>query len=392
MCFNRLNMRMNLQELIAAGNNLRAEHKPVEALQYYAQAMINFPDSADAFNNYGNVIRECGFPERGIPFLQNCLAIDPNHSAAAFNLAVCYLLKGDYAAGWAQYETRWNYEHLKGLLPAFDQPRWNGQELAGKTLLILGEQGHGDNIQFVRFVEQIVGLGARAVIRVDRNLAPLLQVSILAPTVVITTDDPIPEFDYWTPIMSIPGYLGITLETLPHKMQYLKASTESAVEWGNRLGKKFRLRIGFAWSGRRDSWINQHKAMPFDIMLALIRQCPEYEWYNLQLDCTTEEEEQLVSAGVRIYPGTITSFADTAGLVSHMDVVIAVDTAIAHLAGAMGRPVWIPLNLFGQDWRWLLRRDDSPWYASARLFRQQKIGDWATVTARIEKFLSWFKI
>jgi hypothetical protein len=256
----------------------------------------------------------------------------------------------------------------------------------------LGEQGHGDNIQFVRFVEQIVGLGARAIIRVDRNLAPLLRVSILAPTVVIATDDPIPEFDYWTPIMSIPGHLGITLENLPHKMQYLRASAESTAEWSTRLGKKFKLRIGFAWSGRRDSWINQHKAMPFAVMLDLIQSTPEYEWYNLQLDCTEEELAKLVSAGVRIFPGTINSFADTAGLVSHMDVVIAVDTAIAHLAGALGRPVWIPLNLFGQDWRWLLRREDSPWYASARLFRQPAIGDWRSVTSKIEKFLGFFKI
>lgn len=385
-------MRMNLQELIAAGNTFRAEHKPLDALKCYAQAMIDFPDSADAFNNYGNVIRECGFPERGIPFLQNCLAIDPKHSAAAFNLAVCYLLKGDYEKGWAQYEERWNYEHLKGLLPNFEQPRWTGQELYGKTLLILGEQGHGDNIQFVRFVEQVVVAGGKAIIRVDKNLAPLLRVSILEPTVIISEGDNIPPFDYWTPIMSIPGHLGVTLENLPHKMQYLKASAESVTEWSERLGKKFKLRVGFVWSGRRDSWINQHKAMPFEVMLDLIKRTPEYEWYNLQLDCSKEEEEQLVAAGVKIFPGTINSFADTAGLVSLMDVVIAVDTAIAHLAGALGRPVWIPLNLFGQDWRWLLKREDSPWYASARLFRQPQIGDWRSVTAKIEKFLTFFKI
>lgn len=383
---------MNLQELIAHGNQCRADQKPTEALKYYAAAMINYPDSADAFNNYGNVIRECGFPERGIPFLQNALAIDPGHNTAAFNLAVCYLLKGDYANGWKQYETRWNYEHLKGLLPKYEQPRWNGESLEGKTLLIIGEQGHGDNIQFIRFVEQLVGLGARVIVQVNKSLVPLFQQSILHSTTIISSEDTIPAFDYWTPIMSIPGHLGITLDNLPHKMQYLKASAESNKEWIDRLGKKFRLRIGFAWSGRRDSWINQHKAMKFEDMLALIKRCPEYEWYNLQLDCTKEEEEELVKAGVKIFPDTIKSFADTAGLVAQMDVVIAVDTAIAHLAGALGRPVWIPLNQFGQDWRWLLRREDSPWYASARLFRQPTMGDWASVTAKMEKFLSWFKI
>jgi hypothetical protein len=385
-------MSMNYNELIAAGNQLRAEHRPEEALKCYATALIDYPDNADAFNNYGNVIRECGFPTRGIPFLQNALAIDPGHATAAFNLAVCYLLAGDYAKGWRQYETRWNYEHLKGLLPAFSQPRWTGQELSGKTLLILGEQGHGDNIQFIRFVEQIVGLGAKAIVQVTGTLVPLFKESILAPTEIISHEDAVPEFDYWTPIMSLPGPLGITLENLPHKMQYLRASAASVQEWSKRLGKKFKLRIGFAWSGRRDSWINQHKAMPFDVMLALIKSCPEYEWYNLQLDCTPEEEAELVAVGVKIFPGTINSFADTAGLVSHMDVVIAVDTAMAHLAGSLGRPVWIPLNQFGQDWRWLLNREDSPWYASARLFRQPARGDWNSVTARIQKFLTFFKI
>lgn len=385
-------MAMNLNELIAAGNQLRAENRPVEALKCYATAMIDYPDSPDAFNNYGNVIRECGFPERGIPFLQNCLAIDPTHNTAAFNLAVCYLLKGDYANGWRQYETRWNYEHLAGLLPKHEQPRWTGQDLAGKTLLIHGEQGHGDNIQFVRFVEQLVGLGAHVVLQVTSSLVPLFKESILHSTTIISNEDTLPPFDYWTPIMSVPGHLGITLENLPHKMQYLKASEASSKEWAERLGKKFKLRIGFAWSGRRDSWINQHKAMPFEVILDLIKRTPEYEWYNLQLDCTKDEEDQLVAAGVKIFPDTIKSFADTAGLVSHMDVVIAVDTAIAHLAGSLGRPVWIPLNLFGQDWRWLLKREDSPWYASARLFRQSTIGDWKPVVDKIQKFLTFFKI
>jgi hypothetical protein len=154
--------------------------------------------------------------------------------------------------------------------------------------------------------------------------------------------------------MSIPGHLGITLKNLPHKMQYLMPSRSTTKAWSERLGLKRKLRVGFAWSGRRDSWINQHKAIPFEKMLELIKRNPEYEWFNLQIDCSEEETAQLVAEGVRIFPGAIQSWDDTAGLVAMMDVVISVDTSVGHLAGALGRPFWLPLNQFGQDWRWLL--------------------------------------
>ena len=192
--------------------------------------------------------------------------------------------------------------------------------------------------------------------------------------------------------MSIPGLIGNTLENLSHVQCYLRADADRAREWQTRLGPKTRLRVGFCWSGRRDTWINQHKAMPFATMLELIRRNPGYEWINLQCDCSAEEEAELIRAGVAAYPGAITTFADTAALIHHMDVVLAVDTAVAHLSGALGRPVWVMLNQFGQDWRWLLNRDSSPWYSTATLFRQPAMGDWASVTERIHKYLSWYKV
>jgi hypothetical protein len=200
------------------------------------------------------------------------------------------------------------------------------------------------------------------------------------------------EFDVWTPIMSIPCYLKTTLENLPSSLQYLGADPKLIQEWQQRLGLKKRLRVGFCWSGRRDTWINRHKGMPFVDMLTLIKQNPNYEWVNLQADCTPEEEQILISAGVATYPGVIQNFGDTAALVHHLDVVLSVDTAVAHLAGAMGRPVWIMLNSYALDWRWLLNRDDSPWYQSARLFRQPIMGNWKSVTDKIHKYLGWYKI
>ena len=381
---------MHTEELIAHGNTAREQNNPELALNYYAQALTQDRNSASAFNNYGNVLRECGDPMGAIPFLQRSIQLAPTHPTAQFNLAVAYLLAGDYARGWPQYETRWNYEHLAGELPTFPQPRWTGQDVKGKTVLVTGEQGHGDNIQFVRFIGDIIERGARVILTLNPNLRPLL----LGPSIptILVEGDPLPEFDYWTPIMSIPGVIGTTVENLANVQFYLTADAALQKQWQKVLGPKNRLRVGFCWSGRRDTWINRHKGMPFETMLELIKRNPGYEWVNLQCDCTAEEEAELMANGVNAYPGAIKSFADSAALIMHMDVVLSVDTAVAHLAGALGRPVWVMLSQYALDWRWLLDRDSSPWYTTARLFRQPKMGDWASVTEKIHKFLGWYKI
>lgn len=381
---------MHTEELIDLGNRARELHDPETALRYYAQAFTQDRNSASAFNNYGNVLRECGDPNGAIPFLQRSIQLAPGHPTAPFNLAVAYLLQGDYKQGWKQYETRWNYEHLAGTLPQWTQPRWIGQDITDKTVLVLGEQGHGDNIQFVRFMSDLRRMGARTILVVNSSLKPLFARCPI--DVIVAHNEPLPEFDYWTPIMSIPGVIGNTLENLSPVQYYLTADPVLQQAWGQRLGPKTRLRVGFCWSGRRDTWINQHKGMPFHRMLELIQRNPTYEWVNLQVDCTAEEEAQLIAAGVTAYPNSISTFDDSAALYMHMDVILSADTAVAHLAGALGRPVWVMLSQFALDWRWLLDRDDNPWYVTARLFRQPSMGDWSAVTERVHKFLSWYKI
>ncbi len=382
---------MTIDQLIEAGNACRASNDPEGALRYYAQALTQDRCSASAFNNYGNVLREVGEPEAGIPFLQRSIQLVPGAVTPNFNLSVAYLLAGDYARGWPQYEHRWNFEHLAGTLPRFTQPRWTGQDLRGKTILVCQEQGLGDTIQFVRFVFGLHNAGGRVILQVNDNLAPLFAGSAVIDKIVDV--GAVPEnFDYWTPIMSIPGVLGVTLQNLPHQLQYLAARADLAQEWQQRLGPKTQLRVGVCWSGRPDSWINQHKGMPFETMLGLIKRNPGINWHNLQVECEPEQSRILVAQGVKDHSGAIRSFADTAALIHHMDVVISVDTAVAHLSGALGRPTWIPLNWYGTDWRWLLNRDDSPWYPSARLFRQPKLGDWSAVVDRIHQYLSWFKV
>ena len=382
---------MNPQQLIEQGNQYRAGHEPEQALKCYAQVLVEDPDNAAAFCNYGNVMRELGHPQRAIPFLQNSILLDPSNITAQFNLAVAYLLSGDYQRGWAQYETRWKFEHLAGTEPKFTRPRWRGEDIRDKTILVVGEQGHGDCIQFSRFIFNLHALGAKVKLQVTDGLIPLLGNSGMIQQIGRYSDD-MGEFDYWVPIMSIPGILGVTVDNVPRIQSYLTASQELVQAWQKRLGSKTRMRVGFSWSGRKDSWIHQHKSVPFPVILDMIKANPQYDWINLQVDASPEEEAQLSEVSVTRYPGTITSFADTAALMMHMDVVVSVDTAISHLAGALGRPTWIMLNKYGLDWRWLLNRDDSPWYTTARLFRQPARGDWTSVTKKISQFLSWFKV
>jgi len=382
---------MNSSELIEAGNQHRADHAPEQALQCYAQAFVQDPECAAAFNNYGNVQREMGHPDRAVPFLQHAATLDPANITARFNLAVCYLLQGNYAQGWPAYESRWDYEHLAGTEPQYSQPRWRGEDLRGKTILVVGEQGHGDCIQFVRFVYNLHEQGAGVKLQVTDGLIPLLSSSNIIQQVTGYAQDP-GHFDYWVPIMSIPGILGITVENLPRIQSYMSADPALHAAWLERLGPKRRMRVGISWSGRRDAWLNQHKGVPFETVLEMIRSAPEYEWINLQIDATPDEEQALADAGVTRYPGSITSFADTAALIMCADVVVSVDTAITHLAGSLGRPVWVMLNQYSTDWRWLLNRDSSPWYSTARLFRQPVRGDWASVTKKITQYLGWFKV
>jgi hypothetical protein len=382
---------MNSSELIEQGNQLRADRQPVAALRCYAQAFVDDPDSASAFNNYGNVLREIGQPKRAIPFLQHALVLQPDNPTAQFNLAVSYLIQGDYARGWPAYECRWNYEHLAGTQPQYAQPRWAGQDLKDRAILVIGEQGHGDNIQFMRFLFNLHAAGARVLFQVTDGLIPMLSGINVVHWVGRYSDTP-PEFDYWIPIMSLPGVLGITIENLPKVVSYLNAHQDLFQQWQQRLGPKKRMRVGFCWSGRKDNWLNTHKGMPFDQMMTLVQNNPTYEWINLQVDASPEEDAVLAALGVTRYPGTIGSFADTAALIAHMDVVLSVDTSIAHLSAALGRPTWLMLNWFAPCWRWMLNRDSSPWYSSMRIFRQPAQDDWASATKKIEQYLSWFKV
>jgi len=383
---------MNTNDLIEQGNQHRAEHHPELALKCYAQVFAEDFNHSAAFNNYGNVLREMGYPERAIPFLNASLDIDPKNVTAEFNLAVAHLLKGDYERGWKYYEARWRYEHMDGNKPQLPRPEWQGEDPKGKTILMIGEQGLGDQIQFLRFVANLNSAGAKVKLVLSPGVKPLFPAPSGNVVGIYEPGEDLGEYDYWIPSMSIPRIIGLTLDNLTHNLQYIAAEPAKAQIWADRLGAKKRMRIGVCWAGRKDSWIHIHKSMPVEKMADLIRRNPEHQWINLQMDATDEELAIITAAGAESFPGTVQDFSDTAGLMHHLDLVISVDTANAHLAGAMGRPVWIPLNAYGNCWRWLLKREDSPWYPSARLYRQPRMGDWDSVINKMHKFLGFFKI
>lgn len=384
---------MTYQEYIDTGIAFREQTEPEKALACFGQAMIVEPESAAAFTNYGNTLRELGYPQRAIPFLQHACVLDPAMSTAHFNLAVAQLLAGDFRNGIRQYESRWGFEHLVGLLPNHTQPRWTGQDLRGQSILLIGEQGHGDVFQFCRFVDNIKKLGpAKIQLQVVETMVELLSHSSVMQGVEISTYNDLPsEFDYWAMLMSLPIGLDIDYSTLNSPLQYIEAPKPAVQQWHTRLGAKTHQRIGICWSGRRDTWLNRHKSVEFENILNLIKRNPQHQWINLQADATDYENQKLSELGVCQYPGTINHWGDTAGLIHHLDLVIGVDTAITHLAGAMGRPVWVMLNHYALDWRWLLSRNDSPWYPSAKLFRQPSIGNWHSVIDQLCQYLSWWK-
>lgn len=382
---------MTADELIAQGNQYRDHDQPEQALACYAQAFVTDRNNAHAFNNYGHVLRELGDPAGAVPFLQRAAQLDPDHATAAFNLSLAYLLSGDYNRGWSQYEHRWTFEHMAGTLPQYDQPRWTGQDLEGKTVFVVGEQGLGDQIQFVRFIKDLTSKKATVVMSVSDSLIALFSNSGSQFQVIAAGQVP-EHFDYWIPAMSLPSVLKYNLQNLPQNLFYITADAKKTESWKQTLGLKHRLRVGFCYSGRRDAWLNRHKGMRVEDMLTLIERNPDYDWICLQLDADAEDLERLQKAGAKIYHDHIQNFGDTAALVHHLDVVISVDTAVAHLAGAMGRPTWIALNTYATDWRWLLDRDSSPWYPSVRLFRQTSMSDWSTVLDRMHQHLKLFKI
>lgn len=359
-----------------------------EALDVYAQALKIRPDYLEATFNSGVLLGELGRPREAIARYRRTVDIDPNHVRAHYNLAFARLQTGDYTRGWPDYEWRW-HEALKiQTRPDFRQPLWLGRKsLRGKTILLHAEAGLGDTLHFCRYVPIVAARGARVIVRVQRPLVGLLR-PLKGAHKVLANGARLPAFDYQCPMMSLPLAFGTTLDTIPARVPYLHADAARIETWRKRLGpsaKTTRPRIGLVWCGNPQHKNDRNRSVPLSALLPLLE--GDAQWVSLQQEIPAGDAELLARhTALRHFGPQLKDFGDTAALTALMDLVIAVDTSVAHLAGAMGKPVWILLP-FNADWRWLRRRHDSPWYPGARLFRQPAIGDWTSVVNKLGRAL-----
>lgn len=370
------------------GNILRELNRPGEALADYERVLALRPDYVEAWLNRGIVLDALDRRDESLTSFERVLGLRPDHPEAHYCIALHRLLHGDFARGWAEYEWRWKANDAEAA-PAFPQPLWLGREdLTGRTVLLHAEQGYGDTLQFCRYARLVADRGARVILQVQPPLRSLLT-RLTGPAQVIARGDPLPPFDSQCPLMSLPLALGTGLASIPADIPYLSADRSETAAWRTRLGATNTPRVGLAWSGRPTHRNDMNRSIRLAELAPLFTGGAEF--FSLQKEIREEDRRYLASTpALRHYGERLRDYADTAALIACLDLVITVDTSVAHLAGALGKPVWILLPS-DPDWRWLLEREDSPWYPTARLFRQTRIHDWndpvSNVTAALGKFL-----
>jgi tetratricopeptide (TPR) repeat protein len=346
--------------------------RPEEAAGHYRQVLAQQPNRAETHNNLGIALERQGGYAEAIACYDRALILAPNYAEAHFNRAHALLATERFDEGWREYEWRFAVARYER---GFDRPLWSGEPLAGQTILIHAEQGFGDTLQFVRYIAAVAGCGGRVVLE-----APQLLVRLLRTTAgivdVVAAGDPLPDFDCHCPLLSLPRVFNTGLATIPAAVPYLSLPAETSAAWAGRIATAPGLRVGVAWSG---SLVGVVDRRPIDLrLLQPLSQIPGVSWFSLQVGEQSRDLALLDRPDIADLSPWLTDFAETAAAVCHLDLVISIDTSVAHLAGALGRPTWILLP-YNADWRWLGQREDSPWYPTARLFRQQRPGDWAGV-------------
>jgi tetratricopeptide (TPR) repeat protein len=352
-----------------------------EAEACYREALRHRPDYAEAHNNLGIVLGDLARPHEAISHCDRAIAITPYDALALSNRAMEQLRLGDFENGWSGSEWRWS---AAGLPSRFAQPLWAGEEIGERILLLHAEQGLGDTIQFCRYVP-LFASKTRVILEVPGTLVRLLS-SLSGGARIIAEGEPLPPFDLHCPLMSLPLAFGTRHETIPATMPYLAAQPARAEAWRQRLADLAGLRVGLVWAGSPFKparvTMDRRRSITLD-RFAAFAEVPGLSFVSLQKGAAAGQTRS-PPPGLVIHDWTeeLEDFADTAALIAALDMVISVDTSVVHLAGALGKPVWL-LNRFDSCWRWLLDRDDSPWYPSLRQFRQPSPGDWGSVLERV---------
>lgn len=363
------------------GNALCALDRLDEAGASYERALALCPDMATVHCNLGNLWQARGDLDRAIACYDRMLELSPGSVDGCWNKAFALLLKGDFQAGWPLYEARWQFEEYIRASTPFDAPLWLGDVLlAGRTILLHHEQGLGDTLQMLRYVPVLAGQGARVLAEVPRALA---AITATVPGIdgVVVQGEPRPSVDLHTPFMSLPLATATTIERIPCPMPYLFAPESARLAWRERLGPARRQRIGLAWSGAAKHSNDRRRSIALARLLPLLD--ADADFISVQNEYRAADQQLMAGTDrLRDVSGDLVDFAATAGLLAELDLLITVDTSVAHLAGGLGLPVWLLLP-FAPDYRWLLRRADSPWYPCARLFRQPAFGDWESVVREV---------
>ena len=362
---------------------LEARDRYEEAECAYRRAIELKPDCADWYNDLAKLLVDARRLGEAWPLFDQTLRMRPDHPEAHSNRAIARLLTGDHAEGWSEYEWRWKLKKRPGRLDDFAQPVWNGEDLRGQTLLIHAEQGFGDTIQFCRLVP-FLRSGARIVLEVQRALVPLLK-RLPGVDQLVPRGDALPHFDVHCALLSLPRFLGLSLTEVPGQVPYLVADPARVETWRKRLRAIGGFRVGLAWAGSPTMADDRRRSIPPERISALAA-IQGVSFVSLQKGAAEQASAGPPGLALHDFTNDLQDFADTAALIENLDLTISVDTSVIHVAGALGRPVWL-LNRFNGCWRWLLDRNDCPWYPTLRQFRQPYPGDWDSVVAEIARAL-----
>lgn len=362
------------------GYALVALGQPQDALPVYDQLLAADARNSATHYNRANVLREMGLLEAAVAGYRAAVAIDPDFAEAWLEIGHSLMLAGDFEAGWPLLEWRWKTAQLRHRMLSSAAPAWCGDTpLQDKTILLWAEQGLGDTLQFARFIPLLADRAGEVIVRGPATLLPLL--AGIDPRIDLIEDTAaLPWHDCHLPIMSLPLALGLT-SSIPAVCPYLTAAPEKIAQWAAYMGPRSRLRIGVVWNGRQFGALNRTRDMPLTALLPLA--ALDADFICLQRDIGADDAAALAGDGQWRTPGLLLEdFSDTAALVMQLDLVVTVDTAVAHLAGALGKPCCLILRK-SSEWRWQLARDDSPWYPSLRIFRQEQAGSWDAPVARL---------
>jgi tetratricopeptide (TPR) repeat protein len=379
------------------GDALATQGQLDQAIASYRQAIRFKPDYALAHKNLANALKDMGQLDESIASYRQAIRLKPDFAQAHWNYGLLLLMLGEFQEGWKEFEWRLRVPRLR-LARHLPQPRWTGQDARGKTILLLTEGGFGDAIHFIRYAPLVAARGATVLLECQAKLVPLLS-RVEGISAVFARGERLPAFDWQAPLPSLPLVFGTTMNSIPAANPYLSTDPALVEKWSKRLGATDeRLRVGLAWAGNprfkadRTRSLNLQQLAPFAAAAEAKPTAQGAKFFSLQIGPRGEQAKS-PPTGMDLVDWTeeLTDFADTAALIVNLDLVIAVDTAMAHLAGAMGKPTWVLLP-FAPDWRWLLRRQDSPWYPTMRLFRQPAVGQWdpviESVTAELPKHVS----